>query len=333
MHTMWTRRDVIHAATAAGLATALPARAAGEPPPETTRIRLPRFGIDIACIAPLWIAEELLRGEGFEEIRYVEMVQAQQIAALVAGDIDLDMRSPIAPLLALDAGQPLLVLGGIHAGCYELFGTNGVRSISDLKGRSVGVSDIGRRAFVSMMLQHVGLDARKDVSYIDTSATGGVRLLAEGRIDAYLGFPPEPQQIRSQRVDAVSLVDTAIDRPWSQYFCCSAISNREFVAKHPVATKRALRAFVKAADLCAADPAGTARTLVERGFLKDHASSADALARIPYRRWREYDSADTQRFYALRLHEAGLIRSSPQKLLAQGTDFRFVDQLKKELKA
>ena len=35
---------------------------------------------------------------------------------------------------------------------------------------------------------------------------------------------------------------------------------------------------------------------------------------------------------ALRLHEAGMVKSSPQKLIAQGTDWRFLNELKKELK-
>ncbi|MEQ1804387.1 MAG: hypothetical protein ABL900_03340 [Burkholderiaceae bacterium] len=62
------------------------------------------------------------------------------------------------------------------------------------------------------------------------------------------------------------------------------------------------------------------------------AYAADSLREIPYRRWREYDSADSLRFYALRLHEAGFIKSDPQKLLARGTDWRFVEQLRKEMK-
>ena len=41
---------------------------------------------------------------------------------------------------------------------------------------------------------------------------------------------------------------------------------------------------------------------------------------------------DTVRFYALRLHEVGMLKSSPQKLLAQGTDWRFLTALKQELK-
>jgi NitT/TauT family transport system substrate-binding protein len=38
------------------------------------------------------------------------------------------------------------------------------------------------------------------------------------------------------------------------------------------------------------------------------------------------------RYFALRLHEAGMIKSSPQKIIAQGTDWRFLNELKKELK-
>ena len=66
--------------------------------------------------------------------------------------------------------------------------------------------------------------------------------------------------------------------------------------------------------------------------MKNYPYAAQALKDIPYRRWREYDSADTIRFYALRLHEAGMIKSTPQKLIAQGTDWRFLNELKKELK-
>ncbi len=110
------------------------------------------------------------------------------------------------------------------------------------------------------------------------------------------------------------------------------IGNRDFVEKNPIATKRALRALLKATDLCAAEPEHTARTLVDRGFYKDLGYSAQALRDIPYKRWREYDSADSLRFYALRLHEAGLIKSNPQTLLAQGTNWRFIDQIKREMK-
>ena len=39
------------------------------------------------------------------------------------------------------------------------------------------------------------------------------------------------------------------------------------------------------------------------------------------------------RFYAPRLHDAGLIQSAPHKIIADGTDWRFPNELKRELKA
>ena len=94
-----------------------------------------------------------------------------------------------------------------------------------------------------------------------------------------------------------------------------------------------LRAILKAADFCATDPAGAARRLVDGGFTQRYDYALQTLSEIPYDKWREYDAEDTMRFYALRLHEAGFIKSSPQKIIADGTDWRFLDELKRELKA
>ena len=137
-----------------------------------------------------------------------------------------------------------------------------------------------------------------------------------GDTDAFLGFPPEPQELRARGVDRVML-NTAQDRPWSDYFCCMMYSNRAWVEAHPIATKRFLRAMYKAADCCTAEPERAAQRLIE----------------LPHDRWHEYDSEDTMRFYALRLHEAGMLSNSPNALLAEGTDWRFLNELKRELKA
>ena len=39
------------------------------------------------------------------------------------------------------------------------------------------------------------------------------------------------------------------------------------------------------------------------------------------------------RFYAPRLHELGMIKTNPNRVLAEGTDWRFLDELRRELKA
>src|SRR4026207_1674609 len=78
-------------------------------------------------------------------------------------------------------------------------------------------------------------------------------LLAEGGIDAFLASPPDTQELRAKHIGKVVFSSLA-DRPWSQYFCCLVSANKDFMRKHPVATKRALRAILKAGDLCASDP-------------------------------------------------------------------------------
>lgn len=334
-HSVPNRREILHAAAAVGAFAAMPVLAAAEPPPETRRIRLMRLPVDAPCVSPMWIAEELLRAEGFEDISYVPLTPVQgdpipDTTAVGSGDVDMALVDVFSILLGLDANKPVLALAGIHPGCFELFGAKSLRSIRDLKGKTIHVADLGRRAFVSLMLAHVGLDPRKDVTLVESD--DGVRLLSEGKVDAMLGFPPEPQIMRAQKI-GVSLVNMSIDRPWSLYFCCMVLGNRNFVARNPVATKRALRALLKAADLCAAEPERTARTMVDRGFYKDYVTSVQALREVSFKRWREFDSADSLRFYALRMHEAGILKSAPQKLLRQGTDWRFIEQLRRELKA
>jgi len=174
------------------------------------------------------------------------------------------------------------------------------------------------------MAAEVGLDPKKDIRWIQD-------LFIEGQIDAFLSFPPEPQELRSRQIGRV-IFDTAVDRPWSQYFCCMLAGNREFVRRHPVATKRAMRAILKAVDLCASEPARAAQILVDGGFTPRYDYALQTLKDVPYDKWREYDAEDAIRFWALRMREAGFIKSTPQKIIAKGTDWRVLDELKRELK-
>ena len=111
------------------------------------------------------------------------------------------------------------------------------------------------------------------------------------------------------------------------------IGNRDYVRNHPVATKRAMRAILKAADLCATEPERVARRIVDGGFTKSYDYALQTLKDLPYDKWRDYDAEDTIRFYALRLRENGAIKKTPQQIIADGTDWRFLNELKRELKA
>jgi NitT/TauT family transport system substrate-binding protein len=75
-----------------------------------------------------------------------------------------------------------------------------------------------------------------------------------------------------------------------------------------------------------------ARVLVDTRRTGNYEYALQTMQELPYRSWRDFDPEDSLRFYALRFHEAKLIKSSPQKLITQGTDWRFLTELKKELK-
>jgi NitT/TauT family transport system substrate-binding protein len=332
---MITRRTLLGCFATTGGAVLLakpPWTGATDTPPETTRLRIAE--IPSSCRSPEWMAEELLRAEGFTDVQYVRKQGTQGVEeALATGEANLSGHFAAPVILRLEAGDPIVVLAGEHVGCFELFGHERVRSIRDLKGKSIAIPalDPSPHAFIASMIAHVGLDPRRDINWVRSPAGESIRLFIDGKVDAYLGFPPDPQELRARKIGRV-IVNSAVDRPWSQYFCCMLAGNREFVQRHPVATKRALRAILKSAEVCALQPERAARTVVAKGLAKSYEPALEAIKALPYGRWREFDPEDTVRFYALRLHEAGMIKSSPQKILAQGTDWRFFNELRKELK-
>ena len=182
------------------------------------------------------------------------------------------------------------------------------------------------------MAAYVGLDPNTDILWVTHPPGEAIDRLATGRIDAYMAFAPEPQAFRARKVGHV-VVNSGVDRPWVQYFCCMMAANQEFVRKNPIATKRALRAILKSINVCALEPERVARSIMARGMTANYDLALQAYKDIPYlNRWREYNPEETVRFYALRLREAGMIKSGPRKIITQGTDWRFLDELKKELK-
>ena len=86
------------------------------------------------------------------------------------------------------------------------------------------------------MAAQIGLDPSKDINWVDSGPVDPMQLFVDGKIDAFLSYPPQAQELRARHVGRV-LLKTAEDHPWSQYFCCMLAGNREFVRNHPVTTK------------------------------------------------------------------------------------------------
>ena len=298
---------------------------------ETTRIRM--YKSSGLCVAPQYLASDLLRAEGFTDVQYVETESADIYTAFARGDIDVSMAF-VAPFIAqVDQDAPVVLLGGVHVGCFEVFGTNSVRTILDLKGKTVGVPGLLSAAhlFLSSIAAYVGIDPRVDINWLVHATADSAQMLADGTVDALMGVPPVPQELRAKKIEHV-IVNSSVDRPWSQYFCCILAANREWAEKHPVAAKRGLGAILKATDVCATEPDRAAQHMVDGGFTTNYGYALQTMTDIPYNRWRDYDPEDTVRFFSLRLHEVGMIKSSPDQIISKGTNWTFFNEIKQELK-
>ena len=329
-----TRRRLLAGLSGIGAAALLrtPSLAA-EGPLETTSVRLPKdVGI---CVAPEYIVDDLLRAEGFTDVRHVPFPPgAYTPDGIARGIVDFGLNFASLQVAGIDRGVAMKALAGVHVGCFELFVREGIRGVADLPGKKVGIQAVGgpEHLFLSVIAGNVGIDPKAQIDWVTSGPVRPKQLFIDGKIDAFLGFPPEPQEVRAMGIGRV-VVNSALDRPWSQYFCCMLAGSTDYVENHPVATKRVVRAILKATDLCATEPARAARMLVDGGFTPRYDYALQTLQELPYDKWREYDAEDTMRFYALRLHELGMIKTDPKRVIADGTDWRFLDELKRELKA
>ena len=348
-HHMLSRREFLRAAGLAGAGAVLlgacrsddgeggsTSTPEADPPPETTTIRLGK-DIGLPRYAPIFLAEQFLPAEGFTDVQYVELAGSkdQGLQQIADGEIDVGLTLTAPVTVAADRGGRLVLLAGLHSSLFELFGSDRVQSPSDLKGKGIA----GNRdstgplyPFVAAMLAYVGIDVESEVEFVDVVGPGPVvQAWQAGTIDALMLTRPYSTIFRNTKIGHV-VIDGLVDPPWSQYFMTFATGNRDFVEKHPAATKRALRAILRATDVCATEPERAARYLVDKGHtIFPYESALDGIPGRAYAAWREFNPEDTLRFYALRLKEAGLVKSTPDELIARATDWRYLNEIKREL--
>ena len=335
----WNRRDFLcnlMIASGAGLLGLKPESAAAEPPPETTSITIVHDPeIPVLCYGPQYVATELLRVEGFTDINYVPYGDVSSDAQVVGmGNADISAAWAGDFVLTVDTDNPVVALSGMHIGCTEIFAHEGIRTFRDLKGKKIALyaEKSAEHTWFSMMFAYIGLDPERDIDWVIHPYSEWGQLLAEGKVDAVMIWPPDAQIFREKNIGHV-ILNTTTDRPWKDYYCCVITGNRDFVRNNPVATKRTLRAMLKATDLCALNPQAAAQAAIDSGFPTELERAVQVFREIPYAQWREYDPEDTLRFFALRMHELGLIEQAPETLVANNVDWRFLNELKKELKS
>jgi NitT/TauT family transport system substrate-binding protein len=308
------------------------------PPPETTTVRY----VSPAACDPLWAVRDYLLEEGFKDIQFVR-TPVTTTEWLTADKADFNSGYGTLIAASVDVGLPIVSLAGIHPGCFEIWATPGISTIRDLRGKTIAVNAKSKSdqfyGFFSILLAYVGVDPQTEVNFIEIGPdfTALRDAFVDGRSQAVIASGTAgPVLRRNPKNPGKVILDTTMDKPWSQYYCCNLVANRDWARRYPIATKRFTRAILRAADAVAKDKPRAAREYVTRGFPvapgpTEEELTNEAIRDLSYD-WREFDPEETLRFFALRLADAKLIKSTPQQIIAQGSDFAYMRQLRTELK-
>ena len=231
----WDRREFLRGAALAGTAGLVGLRsdrALAEPPPETKRIRL--LNRPTLCEAPQYVAEELLQGEGFRDIQYIKKGIGREEDALASGEADITMLFGPPMGLRVDAGDPVVFLAGVHIGCVEIFASERVRTIRDLKGKTFAIAGSRDATYVliATMAAHVGLNPETDIIWAIHPFGAWPQLLAEGKVDGFLGFPPLAQEARAKKIGHV-ILNTPKEFPRRPYSTQSQATSAHAKGENP----------------------------------------------------------------------------------------------------
>jgi len=287
-----------------------------------------------ACDAPIMAAERYLRDEGFTD---VQIVDSGGVAALAAGKLDLAIMFPPSMVNAIQTGNRVVALGGIHPGCAEIWGQQGVGSLKDLRGktivvRSKALSELGY-SYTAVVLKQAGVDP-KDVNFVMQADADPVKLYLDGKNDAVFVATTSAAALKVNPANKGHVIHSQVmDEPWAHLDCCILVTTQDWFRANPIAAKRAVRAIYRAADALPADRADAVKLATDKGLFGGPTNFAlvrEAANMVPVA-WRDSDPDKSVRFFAPLLTDTGLMKITLDDLL-KTVDLRILRELKTELK-
>src|SRR5438552_5931980 len=346
-----TRRDVLQRGAALAALTvggglldacapaqqAAPSASLG--PPETKTVRINQIA---PCDPWYWPCEPFRREEGFPDLSF-------GTGSFNTGDADFGVGYGNYVAGIIDAGAPLVALAGLHTGCIMVFARRGIDTVADLRGKTIGINTkmvtvLGKSVlgldygFLVSLLAHIGMQP-SDANFVELGENASLTTpFIDGKVDAiFTGGAGGPVLLANPKNPGHVVLDSSLDKPWSQNYCCLLVTARDWYTAHPVAAKRATRAIVRAIDEAKKDRRAAAKAAIDKGTYKANPAITEQVIYDVIKDesfdWREFDPEETMRFFALRLSDAKLVKKSPQQIIADGVDFTYFRQLRKDLRA
>jgi len=242
------------------------------------------------CEAPVHIGYELgfFKNEGLN-VDLIKLAPGTAFDAMATGQIDacFSLLATIIPPLA--NGLPAKLTSALHTGCdVTLVKPNsGIKKPEDLKGKKVGIATMTSSpvVYTKRVLADHGIDIRtetSEVEFIIYNQSDLPLILANGTVDAIAVNEPLAS-IAANEYGYVALMDSAIDPPYNDQYCCLSYVSTELYEKHKDIAEKFTRGMQSASAYIQGHPEEITALQVEKKYVAgDPAVNAKVIKKFNY---------------------------------------------------
>jgi ABC-type nitrate/sulfonate/bicarbonate transport system substrate-binding protein len=200
------------------------------------------------------------------------------MALLMSGQADIVIAGAVAVLRGIARGAPVVVVSGhLSKISYALMSAKGLKAVTDLKGKTIGISGIGGMGEFTVVesLRRKGLVKDRDFSILNIEGGPAARMAAlkTGKVDA-VPFTPG-QRVQAENDGFTVLLDTR--EILTEIPATIVASTRNFVSSNPDKMVRFLRALDRAMIYIRQDKEKAMALGVRHGLRGDMAIERKAL--------------------------------------------------------
>jgi len=291
------------------------------------------------CEAPLHIAYEkgFFQEEGLE-IELIKLPSGTAFDALTAGRIDACFALLAAIIQPLSNGLPAKITSGLHTGCDVTLvkADSGIKKPEDLRGKKVGVPSMtgSPTVFTKRVLADHGVDIRaesSEVEFIIYNNTDLPLILANGDVDA-IALNEPTSSIAANEYGYVTMMDSAVDEPYKDQYCCVAYVSDRLYEKHKDVAEKFTRAMQRASAYIQGHQEEITQLQIDKNYVAGNAE-VNAIVLKKFNYIPSVDGAYKQfGILAPQLQEIGMLSNDVNVETLQKNSFVFFKGLDEQYK-
>ena len=222
------------------------------------------------CEAPIFIAAEkgFFKRNGLD-VKLVKLNGEILKEGIATGKLDAVQLSP-GTFKPIEQGLNIKITGGVHTGCIQAVvpANSGIKSLKDLKGKTIGVDAIGGVPMVllSVELNKLGINPRTEVNWVAYPSPQLQTALEKGAIQAFATWDPF-SELAVKSIKARIIFSSTHDPKYKDQFCCFIGINGNLVKTQPQVAKAITKALNEASLWVGKNPKQAAQIAIAKKYI------------------------------------------------------------------